>query len=427
MEGNNFIEARLTPGGIQQFRATKFSASIFKNGRNYDKGISNQISIVAHLIKSADSESPEVSPYRHSSIRHKYWKDIRTDVEEFLKNDRTRFPDVTGIDAASNELLCRPEVFAPMFRYARHCGISRFTYHAGEDFYDIVDGLRTIDEAIDFMGYTIGDRIGHGLALGTDSTSYYTQKHNILLIPRQILLDNVVWMKYKAKEYRIRLSADTELFIERHYNEIGRELGYFAISPSMYEYYCSMQLRGDIIDEADTGIIEHLTDDVRYSQCSYVYNKKRMAPAIHDLHEHYERNPECRKLGAEPMTAILPDSYGKDVALLQEEMLKKIENLGIVIETNPSSNLKIGRFNRYDEHPITLFNSVTNDSDHHAIVVSINTDDKGVFSTSLENEYSLIAIALKKQKDNQGNRLYSEGQIEDYLRRIARYGNISRF
>lgn len=427
LERNNYIEARLTPDGIQQFRSTNFSASIFKNGTDYNNSILNQISIVAHLIKSADSESPDVSLYRHSSIRERYWHQIKIVVAEFLKNNPTQYPDVTGIDAASNELLCRPEVFAPMFRYARHCGISRFTYHAGEDFYDIIDGLRTIDEAIDFMGYTIGDRIGHGLALGSDTTSYYTQKHNILLIPRQFLLDNVVWMKYKAKKCRIRLSEDTELFIERHYNELSRELGFFAISPSMYEYYCSMKFRGDLIDAENFGIHDSISDDIRYSTCSYEYHRIQTIHPLEDLHRHYEMNPECRKRGAEPIAANLPESYAQDVFMLQEEMLKKIERQGIVIETNPSSNLKIGRFNRYDEHPITLFNSVTNDSDHHAIVVSINTDDKGVFSTSLENEYSLIAIALKKQKDNHGNRLYSEGQIEDYLRRIARYGNISRF
>ncbi|MDE6654941.1 MAG: hypothetical protein K2K37_11215, partial [Muribaculaceae bacterium] len=112
---------------------------------------------------------------------------------------------------------------------------------------------------------------------------------------------------------------------------------------------------------------------------------------------------------------------------VQDAMLSRLESKGVVIETNPSSNLKIGRFDRYDLHPITIFNSVTPSAAGHSLVVSVNTDDKGVFSTSLENEYSLIAIGLMKKKDAIGHRMYSEGQIEEYLRRIARYGNISRF
>lgn len=424
---NDYVEARLTPEGISEFRKTNFRKSIFENGKPFEESILSQISIIAHLIKAADTENPDLSLYRHYNIRERYWKEIKIVVEEYLKNNPKSHPDITGIDAASNELLCRPEVFAPMFRYARHSGISRITYHAGEDFFDIVDGLRTIDEAIDYMGYSIGDRIGHGLALGTNPDSFYRSKHFILIIPRQLLLDNVVWMKYKAQECHIRFSAETELFIECNFNEIARELGYFSISQSMYEYYCSMKLRGDIIDEENSGISDHLTDDVRYSACSVEYHKKGNRATLESLHHHYEFDSQCRRLGSQPITVSVTDTYCKDISLLQEAMLTKIENMGIVIETNPSSNLKIGRFDRYDQHPITKFNSIIPSPDKHSIVVSINTDDKGVFSTSLENEFSLLAIALKKHKDSNGNRKYSEGQIEEYLKRLARYGNITRF
>ena len=61
---------------------------------------------------------------------------------------------------------------------------------------------------------------------------------------------------------------------------------------------------------------------------------------------------------------------------------------GIVIETNPSSNIVIGPIDEYGEHTI-----------HHffkdGIIASINTDDKGIFSTSLCNEYSLYANSAK--------------------------------
>ena len=58
----------------------------------------------------------------------------------------------------------------------------------------------------------------------------------------------------------------------------------------------------------------------------------------------------------------------------------------IAIETNPSSNVKIGPIDGYIDHPIFRFMA-------NGINVSINTDDKGIFATSLSNEYSLIANA----------------------------------
>ena len=70
-------------------------------------------------------------------------------------------------------------------------------------------------------------------------------------------------------------------------------------------------------------------------------------------------------------------------------MLKLLSDRKYRIESNPTSNLMIGPFNQYRELPIMRFckNNVN---------VSVNTDAKGVFSTSLYIEYSLLALALQK-------------------------------
>ena len=64
---------------------------------------------------------------------------------------------------------------------------------------------------------------------------------------------------------------------------------------------------------------------------------------------------------------------------------------------------------------------------NHSMLVSINTDDKGIFYTSLKNEFSLLAIALRKERNADGTLKWSDLQIENYLKRIVHYGNISRF
>ena len=63
---------------------------------------------------------------------------------------------------------------------------------------------------------------------------------------------------------------------------------------------------------------------------------------------------------------------------------------------------------------------------HHSITVSINTDDKGVFSTSLEREFSVMAAALEKKSlvEKDGN---SPRRIYDWLDRIREMGFEMRF
>lgn len=422
------VEARLTPSAVKNFRAANFRKAIFGNDNYLSDSDIESITIVPHFIKCTFPEDQR-SALRHQKLRAQLFDEAGILIEVINQNDKI-LPPVTGIDAASSELACRPEVFAPVFRYMRAHGLPNFTFHAGEDFYDILDGLRTIAETIDFMGYTIGCRIGHGLALGLDAKRYYESRHRMVLLPRQVLLDNLVWMKYFAKSRDISLSRETELLIEENYIRLVSELGYGKsagelngdVSPDMWSYWQSMRMRGDYI-----AIPEPREDmyslDVMRSPVSPTRDRDR----INRIRMHYETNLECRRVGNQPEMVTFPKSFARDVVAVQSALLDLVEDKGIVIETNPTSNIKIGRFDRYDCHPITMFHNVEGDAARHSLVVTINTDDKGVFATSLENEFSLIAISLQKQRDDADNRVYTDLQIEEYLKRIAYYGNISRF
>ncbi len=56
--------------------------------------------------------------------------------------------------------------------------------------------------------------------------------------------------------------------------------------------------------------------------------------------------------------------------------------------------------------------------------VSINTDDQGVFYTSLENEYALMTLALEKARDEEGNPKYNRMKIYDWINAIRKMGLI---
>ncbi len=88
----------------------------------------------------------------------------------------------------------------------------------------------------------------------------------------------------------------------------------------------------------------------------------------------------------------------------------------------------IGIFKAYEKHPIKNFYNLglTNNREElencPQLQVSINTDDQGVFCTSLENEYALVALALEKQCDKDGNLCYNKTMIYEWLDRIREMG-----
>lgn len=82
---------------------------------------------------------------------------------------------------------------------------------------------------------------------------------------------------------------------------------------------------------------------------------------------------------------------------------------------------------RYDEHPILRFFNFGLDTPYkpHNISVSINTDDQGVFSTSLEREYSLMALAMERN-ELKGHKNSPRAVIE-WLNRVREMSIEQRF
>lgn len=400
--GQYRVEARVTPENIKEVRRYDYTKSIFGD-RKVLKNYSSIFSLVCHFIKRPDSYNLNLSrQLRHERLRKVIRKELEIVKNEWLGNRNVdNISKLTGIDAASDELVCRPEVFGPVFREARTFGISNLTYHVGEDFYDLVDGLRAIDEAIRFLDLGAGCRLGHAIALGTDSDRYYSHRHRYIIIPKQTLLDNLVWMMFKAMEYDIMLSPKTELFIRTEFAGLTESLGYGNCSEA--RYWESMKYRGE-------------------DPISFHYEAASETGRLLDA---YWYSVATRRCGDAVITRRLPESFVTDIMKIQKSMMYEIERTGLFIETNPTSNLMIGGFGKYIDLPLFKFHTIADEG--HKLPVSINTDDKGVFATSIKNEFSLVAAALKKEKDTEGNRLWHDKQIVDYLKQIASYGNISRF
>lgn len=376
---------------------------------------------IYHFIKKRDLREYNHLLPRNYRVRCEIRKQAIA-IKSIIKRNSWAKEKVVAIDAANSELYCRPEVFAQAYRYLKNTGL-RYTFHAGEDFYDLTDGLRAIDEAIRFLHIRRGDRLGHCLALAMDANQYYKERHYTIPVPRQNLIDNLVWAYFKAKLYNIQIAPSVEMLIIDMFSELSEPYRINGISFEMIDYYRSMLLRGDNpYGEKDVKygyIMDHWDAyDLDYDNHLGEYRKD---PILKELYQLYHFGKKVREEWEKVYEFQVDDLYVDFVARLQNKMMCDIESRGISIECCPSSNFKIGRLHRYDAHPIFRMSNLDPNGEHH-IPVTINTDDLGIFTTSLENEYSLILSALLKMKDGDGKPLYNSYMIQNWMEHIVRNG-----
>lgn len=242
-------------------------------------------------------------------------------------------------------------------------------------------------------------------------------------IPRQNLLDNLVWLYFKAKSFNIQVPPSVEMLVLLKFTELSEPYRSHGLRFTMTDYYHSMMLRGDNpigSKDINYGRILDYWDAYDIDE-EDALNSYRHEGTADELYRLYHFGKEVRSKGISICEFKVDDVYIDLLYEVQERMMDDIEGRGIAIECCPSSNYKIGRMLRYERHPIFRMNDVSPDGTHH-LAVTINTDDLGIFTTSLDNEYSLVLAALMKMKDNSGKPKYNSLFIQNWLERIVLTG-----
>ena len=417
---------------------------------------------VFHFVKGKDDDPKNCSNVerrcRHQNRRN-FVREQATGLAQALSESPEFCARVRGIDAASHEFGCPPEVFAQAYRFLRdfraHDYFSGrlfcvpeerrlgYTYHAGEDFLDLAGALRTIDEAVELLELKRGDRIGHALGLGVDPALHYQSKQHRIIMRKQERLDDLIWLIYRGN----RLLEHQELAFFSSLKEEARRLMLEIYGDAIYEngwdvdlldYFHSMQLRGDDPEsylsmryEPYNGITEP------YEEFSVQENptldQYRKSDVICGLYYYYHFGKKEKICGNQTISVEINARYAYIMGCLQDAMQKKLAKLGIAIECNPSSNVLIGTFGRYQAHPIFRFHNAGLEKDKEKLAacsqlrVSVNTDDLGVFDTSLAFEYALLFHTLKTMTDERGEPLYTDEEILDYLDDIRNMGHDMAF
>ncbi|RYZ24906.1 MAG: hypothetical protein EOO10_19630 [Chitinophagaceae bacterium] len=225
------------------------------------------------------------------------------------------------------------------------------------------------------------------------------------------------------------------MYSEIYFENISHQLLFNKHIPHSV-FYDAWKLRGDdphLYLNSWESDIEKLPNITYWERCriNYFYprsNYVRKSKEIKLLYHEYHFNPKIKREGRKIKQFDVSDDYVKVVCEVQKHMQQAVKQNNIAIECNPTSNFLIGTFRRYDKHPIISFYNLgltsnpKDISECNQLFVSINTDDQGIFGTSLENEYALMAIALEKAKNDNGRSKYSPTMIYQWLDNIRRMG-----
>ncbi|MBE0361223.1 amidohydrolase family protein [Pseudoalteromonas aliena] len=338
---------------------------------------------------------------------------------------------IRGIDVSGNENDFPIEVFAPAIRVLRNSAYQpdnknfipqrklHLSIHAGEDFSHLLTGLRTIDETIEFCDYESSDRVGHALALGVDVKKWASRQQRAY-VPLSSHLDNLVWVYNYAIEVTKKASQFTVMLavFERKISKWSHKL--FGEDRSKYILFEAWRLRRNCPEYFDTELNNSSEESVAWLPD---FKSKRMnmnAEAIKYWKEYTDNG--IKKIKRNTTEKIVSVYFGGDHApfindeyseivdrfeldfyeALQDYLIEKYSRKGVVIEACPTSNIYIGRFKCYSEHPVYRWypvdNTLLNAGEKFnrfgirtgPITVCVNTDDAGLMPSTIENEHRIL-------------------------------------
>lgn len=360
-----------------------------------------QLALVAHFIK-AEWKVTKGHPYRHYPLRRKLeaqMAQLRLTLKEYPRLRRW----LRGVDGAANELHAPPEVFASIFRQAERTGLGHRSFHVGEDFPHLLTGLRHMLDALELLDLRNGSRIGHGTALGIDPELWLTRMPNVLHLKRsERLLDLLAaWQLLRDLPDCITQAYQTELQL----NQLLPKVFPKPVTAGLFER--AMRMRGlhmgfvaslqrhPTWDWAKASLVDSLREEARrVSQASEQDNEALSLLWLwQSEHQLRERGEQLIPIAAQD-ALFTPEIYLR----LQQGLMKRIADRRVIIETLPSSNVRISQYESFDEHHALRWMGVSGFArpGDVPVMVSLGSDDPGIFAGNLKGEFYQLYAALRK-------------------------------
>jgi hypothetical protein len=302
-----------------------------------------------------------------------------------------------GLDVCTDELGVPTWVLIPLIRHVQEAGLlaSRLlrqeldldvpplgnTVHVGEDFVHLLSGLRRVDEAIRHVGLREGDRVGHAVALGVDPREW-AGRGGLIPVPREERLLDLVWEWNWYARGDVRAPGGRLPRLER---EIFRLAG--LVFPRRRVFEAHLQL---------DRLVQDLHDPEQLRAAGFPSGPLPLVDKEDfrlGLLVEYLTSPEVFRRGRE-IEWIDPAADGESLTAIQAGLRRRVADLGITVEVNPSSNLLIGDLQDLRRHPLWRLRPPQGGDDMPPVSVCIGSDDPLTFATNLPEEYQLVQDAL---------------------------------
>lgn len=375
----SFYEGRFAPKKTiyDNIKILKDISTGWKEFCNVNNSNAIGFGLIAHFIKSKDNSQDNI-----------YFLTLREDTKhkaeilsDLIYSHNPCVEKLVGVDAAGNELDAPPEVFVESYNIMRDAGINHFTFHAGEDFYHIISGIRAVYEAIIFLKLQKGDRIGHAVACGVDPELWVnnialdcdyvdnTIKRNSIKIRQGEYLDNLIFLHHLIADCSLDVLSHKLPHIDNEILKYGDEIYSDGLDSHnmVHEYVQSWLNRGNV----DLEWIKHHVYDAtlksKYYQRKYANNYSK------------------------PITIQVYDVLdANEIKVLQRAVLQIMHNKEIVIETVPTSNVLIGHHKSFSSYHLYNWYCMEKVEKLPMPPIVVGTDDAGIFDTNIYNEYCNI-------------------------------------
>ena len=427
--------------------------SIFKSDRRSDTDRSAfgseatadhstfEMGIVFHFVKEREKGSQEFlsafgrsshenpilspsAPYRYGNLYKKIQAQANAMIQ-VLRQYPLSLQWIRGIDICNDELANPTWLFVSPFRriiaaskktsadLKRQLNLAvspvRPTSHIGEDFVHLLTGLRRVDEALDFLGFNEGCRIGHGLVLGADPIEW-AQNIGLVAMDKMTRLHDLLWEWTIMDRLTESHSSSRAHFVQSetyrliddlfsHWEE-GRKQPQQLV-PNKPTINDLVTLRKNLSDpkmlnavgypDAAPGVVYDV-----YNRPDFPTERLREKKILFQ----YLTDPVLFENGRN-VTLVRTEGTGAILKTVQDGVRRKLANRGVLVEVNPSSNEVVGGFSSLKTHPVWRLTSPDYDDAIPEIDVCIGSDDPLVFATDLRQEYQRLidALAAKGHSD----------------------------
>ncbi|MBD8900677.1 hypothetical protein [Methylobacterium bullatum] len=372
-----------------------------------------EFALVAHFIKRrATDDNDRSRRCRDSDLRIGLNEQARV-LETLRKGSATVRALLQGIDGASNELHAPPEPFAPAFRLARRAGISRATFHVGEDFRHLLSGIRSVVEALVFLDLRSGDRIGHATALGIDPALWLSRTAPRAVLSRIDVLDDAVFAfrslaavggyaqdmlllgRLIAEHSEILYGQERSPDLLHRAWELRRldALEVRAVERSLLRN--GQVLTGEAVAQEAQFLSQTALDEQRSSELRLIADMVARSGAAYEVFS--ERHALDPKRANERVDVEAAQISEKAFTALQDHALGFVNERGVVLETLPTSNLRISFYDSMAEHHLYRWLGLCEPTITNWPTVCVGSDDPGIFATNLRNEYAAIGSVLRQR------------------------------